>query len=408
MKLSTIIPVYSEKTSLAERWQKMPQAVWYGSIVFFCSRLIYSLWAIIILTLQPASAQAPQPAIRNMLEQWLLAPWYRWDAVWFLKIAQEGYGVADGRSAYYPLYPTLIRLVGDLLGHNYLLSGLLVSNLATWLALILLYAITQRHYSDSVARKTVIALTLYPFYIYNLIYYADSLLLLFSLATFWALETKRWGWVGVFASLAVLSKLPGIVLLAPIGWEFLAQRRRLLSKDLFGVLAIPLTIAVWTVLLRLIGSEVNLIDFSSPTSILTPILTPSFQQRFQASMVFPWDGLILGIQAISALWGRVLVLTVTMDMVMVVVFSLAIPFTLKLPRYSYFIYAVGLYLMNLTLVAESFPLVDFPRRMMVAFPVFIVFGLAMQWRWFNLFILFVGLFLSATVSAFLLWWLFVG
>jgi hypothetical protein len=391
-----------------ERWQSLPQSFRFGTIVFIITRLIYSVWAIIILSIQPASAKAPQPIIRNFVEQWLLAPWYRWDAVWFLKIAREGYLIVDGRSAYYPLYPALTRVVGDLLGHNYMLSGLIVSNLATWAALILLYTVTRHHFSETVARRAVVALALYPFYIFNLVYYADSLLLLLSLATFWALQTKRWGWVGIFASLAVLSKLPGVILLAPITWEFLEQRRRLFGKDVLAVLAIPLTIVLWTIILRFMSDEVIITDFSSPFSILTPVLTPSFQQQFDVSLAWPWEGLILGVQAIWALWGKVLWLKVILDMFIVIVFTVAIPFILRLPRVSYFVYSLGLYLMNLTLVMPSFPLADFPRRMMVAFPVFAVFALAMGKGWGNRLIVVLGVFLSAIVSAFLLWWVWMG
>lgn len=394
--------------SVKERWQSLPQSIRFGTTVFLVSRLIYSLWAVTVLSIRPASTAAPQPIIHNWFEQWVLAPWYRWDAEWFLKIAREGYVIADGRSAYYPLYPFLTRIVGDLLGHNYMLSGLIVSNLAIWAALVLLYTITQGHFNQAVAHKTVIALALYPFYIFNLIYYADSLLLLFSLATFYAMETKRWGWAGVFSGLAVLSKLPGLILLAPVIWEFRAQRRQLLSKDVLAVLAVPLTILAWTVALRFVGSEVELTDFSSPMAGLTPILTPSFQQNFQVFIVWPWEGLILGIQAIPALWGKVLSLKVILDILMVIVFTGAIPFTLKLPRFSYFVYSLGLYVMNLMLVMPSFPLADFPRRMMVAFPVFIIFGLAMRKRWANIMIIALGVFLSAMVSAFLLWWVWIG
>ncbi len=399
------IPLVS---SLKTRWHSLPQSVRFGTFVFAITRAIYSLWAAVILKIQPASAEAPQPVIRNVVEQWLLAPWYRWDAQWFLDIATQGYAVVDGRSAYYPLYPALIRVIGDLLGSNYLLSGLLVSNVALWAALILLHAMTRRHLGQTVSRKTVVALTLYPFFVFNLIYYADSLLLLFSLATFYALETKRWGWVGIFASLAVLSKLPGLVLWAPIVWEFWAQRRRLLGRDALALLAIPLTIGAWTIALRLISSESPVTDFSSPLSIFTPILTPSFQQRFETWLVWPWEGLILGLKAIPALWGKVMWLKVTLDMLMVVMFTLAIPFTLRLTRFSYFVYALGLYVMNLTLVMPSFPLADFPRRMMMAFPVFIVFGLAMRNRWANALIVTLGVFLSALVSALLLWWVWIG
>jgi hypothetical protein len=395
-------------TTLRQRWQQFPLAFRMGTIVYLVTRLVYSLIAILALKLYSLSPVSPQPEVHNWLEAWLLAPWYRWDAEWFLSIARQGYNVADGRSAYYPLYPVLIRISGDLLGHNYLLSGLLVSIIALWVALVLLFTSVQRHYGERVARGTLIALALYPFYFFNMVYYADSLLLLFSVATFLAMETKHWGWTAIFASLAVLSKLPGLVLFGPIVWEFWQQRRRLVSGDSFALLAVPLTISAWTVVLRLIGTETLISDFSSPLGILTPILTPSYQVRFEQWLVWPWEGLRLAFQSIPPLWGKVMGLKVTLDLLITIFFTLVIPFTLRLRRTSYVIYVVSLYAMNLMLVMPSFPLADFPRRMMMAFPVFTVLAMLGQHRWVRQPLTFVGSSLSLVLSAFFVWWVWVG
>jgi hypothetical protein len=202
--------------------------------------------------------------------------------------------------------------------------------------------------------------------------------------------------------------MPGLVIMGPIAWEFLAQRRRWWSTDLLALLAVPLTMGLWTVALRFIGNEVALSDFSSPFALLTPIFTPSFQQKFEMYMVWPWQGIILGIQAIVALWGRVMVLKVILDVVILIIFTITVPFTIRLPRFSYFVYCLGLYLMNLSMVMPYFPLADFPRRMMVAFPVFMLLALWMQRRWVDRLVVLVGIFLSAIVSALLLWWLWIG
>jgi hypothetical protein len=393
---------------LYQRWQRLPIAVRVGTNVFLITRLMHSFIAILALKLYPLSATAPQPIVHNWFEEWLLAPWYRWDAEWFLKIAREGYAVVDGRSAYYPLYPMLVRVVGDLLGGNYLLSGLIVSNLALWGALILLFSLVQHNYGYRLAHGTVIALALYPFYFFNLVYYADSLLLFFSIATFYALDKGRWGWTAICASLAVLSKLPGLILLAPITWEFWEQRRRLLSFDSLALLAIPLTIAGWTIILRFIGNETIITDFSSPLGFLTPVLTPSYQSEFQVWMVWPWEGISLGLQAVPRLWGKVMGLKVFLDVIVLLFFTVMIPLTLRLNRLSYTIFVVGLYTMNLTQVMPGFPLADFPRRMMIAFPVFIVLAMISKWRWVRLPLFLVGASLSLVLSAFFVWWLWVG
>ena len=47
----------------------------------------------------------------------LLSPLARWDSVWYLSIANLGYGGDDSpRTAFFPLYPLLSRGVGELGG----------------------------------------------------------------------------------------------------------------------------------------------------------------------------------------------------------------------------------------------------------------------------------------------------
>ncbi|MBC7775482.1 MAG: glycosyltransferase family 39 protein, partial [Phycisphaerae bacterium] len=121
------------------------------------------------------------------------------------------------------------RLVGDLLGGNYLWSGLIVSNLALIAALILLFNLVEARYGRRAAKSTLIGLALYPTYFFNMAYYAESLTLLFMVGTFYAMDKQRWPLAGLCASLAVLAKLPAVVLLAPLIWEFGRQRRTIRS-----------------------------------------------------------------------------------------------------------------------------------------------------------------------------------
>src|SRR5512133_3293161 len=47
-----------------------------------------------------------------------LNPWANWDGVWYIKIAKSGYADADGSTAFFPLYPVLLRYVGVVFGGN--------------------------------------------------------------------------------------------------------------------------------------------------------------------------------------------------------------------------------------------------------------------------------------------------
>src|SRR5215210_8188518 len=70
------------------------------------------------------------PALTHALADPLLAPLARWDSVWYLRIADSGYGDSAPRAAFFPLYPLLVRAVGTILGGSHgalLVAAYLVS-----------------------------------------------------------------------------------------------------------------------------------------------------------------------------------------------------------------------------------------------------------------------------------------
>jgi hypothetical protein len=75
----------------------------------------------------------------------LLGVWTRWDGQWYLKIADAGY-VGPGSSAFYPLYPALVKSLGIVLfplgPYRYIVAALLISGVAFYFALALLHAAT--------------------------------------------------------------------------------------------------------------------------------------------------------------------------------------------------------------------------------------------------------------------------
>src|SRR4051812_34031212 len=48
-----------------------------------------------------------QPELTHAIADPLLAPLARWDSVWYLEIADSGYGHSAPRAAFFPLYPLL-------------------------------------------------------------------------------------------------------------------------------------------------------------------------------------------------------------------------------------------------------------------------------------------------------------
>src|SRR6187397_1673718 len=74
-----------------------------------------------------------EPALTHAIADPVLAPLARWDSVWYLTIADSGYGKASlrsghrpllahdssARAAFFPLYPLLVRGVGTLFGGSH-------------------------------------------------------------------------------------------------------------------------------------------------------------------------------------------------------------------------------------------------------------------------------------------------
>src|ERR671911_3053092 len=62
------------------------------------------------------AAKFDEPALTHALADPLLAPLARWDSIWYLRIADSGYGESVPRAAFFPLYPLLVRSLGALFG----------------------------------------------------------------------------------------------------------------------------------------------------------------------------------------------------------------------------------------------------------------------------------------------------
>ena len=76
----------------------------------------------------------------------------RLDALWFLRIASEGYVSRDGSAAFFPLYPLAIRVVAWLPGVSPVAAALIVSNASFLGALIVLYGLTRLEFAARASR----------------------------------------------------------------------------------------------------------------------------------------------------------------------------------------------------------------------------------------------------------------
>lgn len=141
-----------------------------------------------------------------------------WDASLYVEIARSGYDTL-AMAAFSPLLP-LLEHVGLVAGMDPVWAGILISNIAFFLALGCLRVLVEREWGAAVAQRTTLYLALFPTAFFFALGYTESLFLLLSVAAFLALRQHRWILAGLFAALATLARSQGILLVLPIAIEF--------------------------------------------------------------------------------------------------------------------------------------------------------------------------------------------
>jgi Mannosyltransferase (PIG-V) len=144
-----------------------------------------------------------------------------WDGWWYLGIARSGYHAAPLVGAYhdyafFPLYPALVRLFSMVAPAMDGFVAVLLSNVLFGVALWLLYRLTAEVLDEDRALWACVLLCLFPFSWVFSMAYGESLFLALSLASLLAAEHGRAGWAAVFAALAGLVRLPGVLLIVPL------------------------------------------------------------------------------------------------------------------------------------------------------------------------------------------------
>jgi Mannosyltransferase (PIG-V) len=146
---------------------------------------------------------------------WPVDIWANWDGAWYSGIAAHGYGQTSS-TAFFPLYPYLVRVVGWVLGGHVVLAAVLVSLAACFGAFVLLYRLTALHFGRDVATRTVLYLAVFPTALFLQAAYAESLMLSLAVATFLLAERGRFGWAGVTCGLALLTRPSAIAVLVAL------------------------------------------------------------------------------------------------------------------------------------------------------------------------------------------------
>ncbi|GAC1649563.1 MAG: hypothetical protein NVS4B12_18710 [Ktedonobacteraceae bacterium] len=152
----------------------------------------------------------------------LLANWNRGDVTSYLAIATDGYTKPDS-TVFFPLYPTLIRLLAPLFRHSMLTTGFFLSNLAFLGILIVLYRLVETEFDRDTAKRATLYLAIFPTAFVFFVAYSESLFLFFVLLAFYTMRRSLWWLAGLFGVLATLTQFAGIFLFVAFLCEYVRQ-----------------------------------------------------------------------------------------------------------------------------------------------------------------------------------------
>ena len=310
--------------------------------------------------LDPVSVPGwPAPPMPDPGWHALFTAWERFDALWFLRIAEHGYATGDGSAAFFPLYPMAVRLVSTLLGGHPLAAALLVSNAAFLLALAVVYDLARSERSGSVARTTVLLLATFPTAFFFLAPYSEPLFLLLAALAFRAARRGRWAVAGAAGLGAALTRNVGAIVDVALAAEAFQRRRegeRCLARGLLAAVA-----AASGTLLYLASWQLRSGD----------LLAPLHQQAtWQRSFSWPWSTLAQATRIAFRYVGQTNGPYWLIDWVLVVPVLAVSVLALVRYRWIFSVYLWGGLLLPLSFVFPDRPLMSMPRFVLPLFPAF--------------------------------------
>jgi hypothetical protein len=342
-----------------------------------------------------------EPALTHAIADPLLAPLARWDSVWYLRIADSGYGNASLRSghrpllvqgsapraAFFPLYPLLVRGIGTLLGGSHaalLVAAYLVSLAAFLAALVLLYRLTELELGRPLARPVLLLLAVFPAALYFGAPYSESLFLMLAVGVFYAARSGHWAWAGACAALASGTRSAGILLLLPLAliWWGTRPRRR---GDAAWLLLAPLGVAAYAAWLGLVeGDALRFLDVQD-----------AWSRDLSVPLAGAWDGLTAAVDGVRQLASgsrtpvyfeaaagdpfRIAAINVMLFATLVFAVVACVGVLRRLPR-PYGVWVAVSLLLPLSFPVAPQPLMSLPRFVSVLFPVFMWLALVCEER----------------------------
>jgi mannosyltransferase PIG-V len=318
-----------------------------------------------------------EPAFTHAVAEPLLSPLARWDAAWYLRIADSGYAGSDARAAFFPLYPLLVRALATPFTASP--AALLVASYAVALAaflaaLVLLYRLVALELGRPLARPALLLLALFPAAVFFGAPYSESLFLLLAVGAFYAGRTGRWAWAGAAAAGAAATRSAGILLLLPLAMLWWSSRPRR-APDAAWLLLAPLGLAAYAAFLGLAeGDAWRFLDVQD-----------AWSRELGLPLAGAWDGFTAAVDGARQLASgqrevvyferaagdpyRIAAINLMLFGALVFAVVACAGCLRRLPK-AYGAWVAASLVLPLTFPVEPQPLMSLPRFLAVLFPIF--------------------------------------
>lgn len=383
--------------------------------IFSVSRLFILAVGVVALLALPLNqvneAKFDDPSVTQPLGS-SLSLWARWDSVWYLEIADDGYSGNRYQAAFFPLYPMLVRALALPLGGfqiteaSLLVAALAISLGALLAALYLLGRLVEVELGPRLVTPTLMLVAFFPMAFFLNAAYSESLFLLLSVGSFYFARTGRWAWAGVFGALAAATRSAGVLLIFPLAILYLwgpsngrgreeEPRRRSLLERLRPRQPIRAN-ALW---LGLVPAGLGAYVLYLADRFDEPLRFASAQSFWLRRFLTPFGGIYEG--ASAAFQGARQLLHASREPVywassggdpfsvagqnletfgFMVLALVALVGTFKLLPLAYGLYSALLLALPLSFPAKATPLMSFPRMVVVVFPLFMWAAVVLERR----------------------------